>query len=285
MTLAQDDGSRSLLKILGDSQIAQLLDIAYDLLPEREKFPSAEERNFIDNDEYDFIKVADDQYRLQIKNGATSWDQFDFDEEGLRTFISELEEIRTDDEFVEAAEIGPAITSAVAGPTGPTGPTGPAGIDGIIGGDNVKVVKLEDQEAEDTILQDDAELSFAIGAGQQYQFEIFVFVSIDNSDPDLKMSIGGPDEPDLFIAGFSLLDNTDLTVGPNASGMIITSFGAEVLHYFALATDPVETMVRIAGSVQAGTVDGRVGLQFAQASASSTPVTVRRGSFLVARKT
>lgn len=288
MTLRQDDDSRSLLKILGDSQVAQLLDIATDLLPERALFPSAEERNFVTNDEFDFVQVEteDDQpavYRLQVKNGPTSFDQFDFNEEDLNDFINALNDIRTDEEFTQSLEIGPEITSAVAGPTGPTGPLGPTGPSGDIDNNKLIVIKTEDQEYESTDLEDDNELRLSVDGSSRYQFEVRIFVTIASLVPDIKMSISGPATV-LFRAGYIVVDNTSGEVNPPSDGtVVVDSLNATVVHNFSGGTTP-NSMIMISGSIQGDSDGGIMIFRFAQSTSNATPVIIKKGSSIVAKK-
>lgn len=281
MTIREEGGSRSLLKILGDSQLAQLIDIANSLLPERSLFPQASERHFIDNNEFDIVLVSTDLYYLKVRNGVTSYDQFDLTEQDLRDFIDAMSDIRTDDNFVKSAEIGPAITSAVAGPTGPTGPAGPTGPTGKdLQQSSLPVMKYmtDDVVISSEDLVDLTELGLPVGDGEIYQFDMLILLDSDDAS-DFRMAFSGP-VVSFIAAAFSLLD--DGLEGPNGpEGNIINALTDQISHIFG--TSGVSVAVRIVGIVQAdtgGIVIPQVGLN----SGSGAILVAKAPSFMSARK-
>lgn len=279
MTIREEGGSRSLLKILGDSQLAQLIDIANSLLSERALFPQATERHFIDNNEFDIVLVSTGLYYLKVRNGVTSYDQFDLTEQDLRDFIEAMNEIRTDDIFVKSAEIGPAITSAVAGPTGPTGPAGPTGPTGKdLQSSSIMKYMADDVIVSSEDLVDITELGLPVGDGEIYQFDMLILLASDDAS-DFRMTFSGP-VVSFIAAAFSLLD--DGIEGPNGpEGNIINALTDQISHTFG--TVGVSVAVRIVGIVQAST-GGIVVPQVGLNSGSGAILVVKAPSFMSARK-
>lgn len=268
MTFRVEDSARSLLKVIGDSQVPQLLQIAQDLLPERALFPSADERNTVENDEFDFTQISDNLFRLILRNGVTSYDQFDFTLQDLREFVDALESVRTDDDFVEDVEIGPPITSAVAGPTGPTGamgPTGPAGSSS----DSKTITSFVDSDVEidSAQLRDILNLEFVVSDGQRYAFDAVLFIESDNVN--LVIKLDGPDDVDDIKANV----RTDGT-------QVITSIDDEILASFSGS----ETVfaIEITGIIHVGNSSGKLSVQAALAGTDA--IRILANSFISSRR-
>jgi hypothetical protein len=277
-------------KVLGDSQIAQLLDLLKRQLPEYDLYPIADERILIDNDEFDVVESGTDQYRLILKNGQTTYDQYDLTQDQLRELVEALQQIRDDMEGEE--EIGGILLSSVAGPTGPPGPIGPTGPSGFVSSDSCVVVKSIDQEvSEDTsgdsiVLRDDDELFFLVGPDEVWTFCMTIFVRTESISSGIKMSVNAPSNLSLFIASFLLRDNTDDTIGPNGPfGSVITVPDSPVTHDFSgAATGTVDTSIQVHGSLRVGSEGGAVRFRWAQSNEDAVPLVVRAGSNLIARR-
>lgn len=292
ITAREEIGSPvSVLKTLGDSQLAKLIDLVQRLLPEYALYPDAEdERNFVDNDEFDVVEFGTDTFLVSFKNGQTTVNQYELNEDELRELYDALREIR--DDMEGELEIGAPVLSSAAGPTGPTGPMGPTGPAGAVISSIQTVVKQVDQEiSENTdgtsvVLTDDDELFFQVGSDEVWAFEIVAFVQTESVSCDLKMSVDAPSDVSSFISSFMLRDNTDDTIGPNgAYGSVITVPGDPISHDFSgAATNVVDTAVHVTGSLRVGSISGTVVFQWSQLVEDSIPLVVREGSYLIARR-
>jgi len=145
MRLRPDGTDRTDVKVIGTSQVPKLLVLASRLLPEKAAFPEADERIDVEGDEFNWTvkELRDDQgmllpeqpdppvYVLRIRNGISSFTDYEFDEAGLRDFVDRLTPVRQrmdqqPDQIGEHLD-GPAGPPGQQGPQGEPGPPGPPG--------------------------------------------------------------------------------------------------------------------------------------------------------------
>lgn len=135
---------------------------------------------------------------------------------------------------------------------------------------------IDESVASSTVLQDDDELQFSMAAGGTYTFRMGVFWGAA-AVCDIKFSINGPASP------------TDVRVvfhPDNYSGYehtIWTAYGSVL----TILTDGNDHFAMVCGTITNGVNAGTFALQFAQNTSRAAPdvATVRRGSFLWARRT
>jgi hypothetical protein len=130
-------------KSLPESYIAQLLDLAFILTTEGKSSPSAQDRHFVENDEFDIfekeqlddfgepIEGVEPIFVLRLKNGLSFFNDYEMDQAGFDNFIEQLipirEELGASNGPHEPPTIPPVGPTGPAGPAGPQGPQGPAG--------------------------------------------------------------------------------------------------------------------------------------------------------------
>src|SRR5262249_33476391 len=86
--------------------------------------------------------------------------------------------------------VGPAGSQ---GPQGDIGPAGPAGPTGPAGQVNVIIRKTADESlANSTTVQNDDQLSFAVGANESWVFEAWIVIFSSQSAPKFKMTFTVP---------------------------------------------------------------------------------------------
>ena len=170
-----------------------------------------------------------------------------------------------------------------AGPTGPTGDTGAAGAAGATGATgpagpgDVKVIKTADENvASSTALQDDDQLSFAVGAGETWIFDMFLSALAGSSAPDLKVAFAIP-------AGASIKWSMVGTNGNSGSSLWVVDSALSPLVFQCFGGLPAD-MCMIRGTVTTGGTAGTVQLQWAQNASNALATTVQAGSYLQASK-
>lgn len=177
--------------------------------------------------------------------------------------------------------IGPIGLPGLTGPQGATGPQGPQGVPGATGPPGpgapyVFVRKILDQSLiSSTSLIDDGALSFPVGLGQTWTFEIYV-VYESSTAGDIKLSVAAP----VGSAGrWSLFPQQVVGGGFTESdaslpGVAIPMAGGGV---------GVVRGALIKGLVVAA-VAGTVKLQWAQNTSNVTPAIVHLNSYLFAQR-
>jgi hypothetical protein len=86
LIIREDNSSHSIVKSLGMSQWGQLIDLAKRLVPPW-NMEALEGKQIINNDEYNFLKIDDDVFRLFLRTGNTVTDRFDLTKQEILDFI------------------------------------------------------------------------------------------------------------------------------------------------------------------------------------------------------
>jgi hypothetical protein len=128
-----------------------------------------------------------------------------------------------------------------------------------------------------SILQDDDHLFFAIGANEEWVFEVFLFVSAGSVTAELQVAVIVPTGASLKF-GLGAQAYIDV-LGSAGIAPYVTASGS------ALNMDIASGYVAsLKGWVLNGATAGTVQVQWAQSTATVEDLTVAQGSFLIAHK-
>jgi hypothetical protein len=170
-----------------------------------------------------------------------------------------------------AGATGPTGDTGAVGATGATGPAGPAGP-----GD-VKVRKtLDEAVVSSAVMQDDDQLSFAVGASETWIFDMFLSAWAGSATPDLKVGFAIP-------AGATIKWSLVGTNGNNGISQFVIDTASGTLPFQCFGGLPAD-MAMIRGMVTTSGTPGTVQLQWAQNTANASATTVQAGSYLQASK-
>jgi hypothetical protein len=184
--------------------------------------------------------------------------------------------------LADAADAHDASAISYAGGTGMSATDVEAAIDELANekrniADTISVLKSVNETIQSsTVLQDDDELFFAVGANERWEFE-FVIGYDASAAADFKFALGLP------LNGGASGHVESLVVGANVTEFLpdlqVSTFSA------GSGTGPSNIEpVRIRGFYVGGITAGNVKLQWAQTTSEATNTSVRAGSFLVARR-
>jgi hypothetical protein len=130
--------------------------------------------------------------------------------------------------------------------------------------------KTADQSVTSSItLQDDAHLTFAIAANEEWAGVCEIHAGDGMGGTGLKTAITVP-------SGATLIATTPTL--PGAGTVTVTTSGGAM----ALPTTDAKNLVRVAFWVLNGATPGNVTLQWAQSASSGTPLTFKKGSLMTA---
>jgi hypothetical protein len=139
------------------------------------------------------------------------------------------------------------------------------------GGGMSLIVKEADQTINtDATLNDDAELLFAVGANEVYQFEGVLMVEAANATMDFRMSFTGP----VGAVGSFFVIGADTASGNADAGSDALGGTATVISTAAIKG------VRFWGGIHNGATAGNLTLQWAQSTSDGGNLTVRAGSYM-----
>jgi len=152
-----------------------------------------------------------------------------------------------------------------------------------IGGDTVTVLKTADQSViSSTVLVDDTQLQFSIGAGESWVFDISLIVSNSSlNTPDWKSAMLAPVGSTCSVILFGHEGRGENF--PQANTTDCTTPG-EMINLAVQDDDGFGFNVEMQGIVTAGVTGGTVKLQWAQGTSIANNLTVKSGSILTAYK-
>jgi hypothetical protein len=171
---------------------------------------------------------------------------------------------------------GPQGLPGLVGPNGVPGQPGPQGPLGPKGPHELVVIKILDESvASNSVLQNDNELFFSVGAGETWKFEVWLIVSCGAKQPDIKLAFTAPADASIRWSG----------IGDGNGGAdheLITTSGAS--DVFAIPGGTTKDSIVVTGLISAGASAGTLHLRWAQNSSNSNPVKVEALSHLRAWK-
>lgn len=194
-----------------------------------------------------------------------------------------------------AADPGAVGYTPVEGPTGPAGPTGPTGPTGATGatgpqpplggqgaGDTTALRstdiliahKLGDEQVASSItLQDDDHLAITVVAGAVYALDAYLDVEADPA-ADIVLGWSAP-------AGATLSwTETGISAGNTGNIGSIKQSRLDVATSSAVGIVAAGSVVRPAGVLRVGGTAGTLRLRWAQSVSSTTPTTLKGGSWI-----
>ncbi len=131
------------------------------------------------------------------------------------------------------------------------------------------VVKTADETmTNDTTLQDDNHIFFAVGANEKWAFELFTLV-FAHATPDLKFGFTAPTGATVTWARFGIADDEQIS---NLGDTILQGGGStlRIISYRGLITN--------------GSNAGTFQLQFAQNTSNANATTMKAGTYLIAHE-
>lgn len=151
-------------------------------------------------------------------------------------------------------------------------------------GVSVRVIKTSDTSRSSTTTNTaDPDLVLPVGANEAWEFDFMVWMSsgVVGSTPGFSMGFTGPASPTALHyqinAGYA-----GFLADPNAPPTVVTVFAAPLKNYDFVTT--FAEWARVKGSIINGPNAGTIAVAWSQKTSSATPTTVRRGSYLIARR-
>lgn len=141
----------------------------------------------------------------------------------------------------------------------------------------VKRKAADESVTSSTTLQNDDELSFAVVAGEDYVFALWLGLFSTSATPDVKVGFTFPAGTMSF--GVQGGDPTTSVAANSGATSGTTALAVGV----AVSAAPVAQNARVNGSFECSTT-GTVRLQWAQNVSDGTAMTLREGSTLIAHK-